>query len=186
MQRLWVSGYRSYELSIFNNKDKRVEVIKYALKNRLQRLLDDGQLDWIITGPNLGIEQWSVEVGLELSQDYQLRIAMIAPYANFSQHWNESNQLHYQELKDRVDFYASVSNQPYQSPQQLKNYQQFMFEHTDQALLVYDTECPGKPRYDYDFIKNGQKNKAFDLQLIDFYDLQDAAQDYLEENSKDF
>ncbi len=31
---LWVTGYRSYELGVFNSKDKKVEVIKYALQRR--------------------------------------------------------------------------------------------------------------------------------------------------------
>lgn len=186
MQRLWVSGYRSYELNIFNDHDKRIDIIKYALKKQFQNLLEDGRLDWIITGPNLGVEQWAIEAGLELSQEYPLRIAMIAPYANFVQRWNKKHQLHYQELKEEVDFYASVSKSPYQSPQQLKNYQQFMFEHTDQALFVYDTEHPGKSHYDYDFIKNHQKDKSFELQLIDFYDLQDTAEEYLAANNKNF
>ncbi|MBD5429639.1 DUF1273 domain-containing protein [Lactobacillus sp.] len=186
MQRLWVSGYRSYELNIFNDNDKRIEVIKYALKKQLKTLLDNNQLDWIITGANLGVEQWAIEAGAELAADYDLRIAMITPYTNFSQRWNEKNQLHYQELKEEVDFYAAVSNQPYQNPQQLKNYQQFMFNHTDQALFVYDTEHPGKPHYDYDFIKNSQKDKSFELQLIDFYDLQDSAQEYLEASENNF
>lgn len=183
MQRLWVSGYRNYELNIFNDKDKRIDVIKYALKRQFQNLLENAQLDWIITGSNLGVEQWAIEVGLELSQKYPLRIAMMVPYEHFAQCWNEKNQLHHQKLKEEVDFYASVSKRPYQSPQQLKNYQQFMFEHTDRALFVYDTEHPGKPHYDYDFIKNKSKNKPFELQLIDFYDLQDIANEYLMVNN---
>ncbi|WP_281510461.1 SLOG family protein, partial [Lactobacillus taiwanensis] len=30
MKRLWVTGYRSYELSIFSDKDPKLAVIKYA------------------------------------------------------------------------------------------------------------------------------------------------------------
>lgn len=183
MQRLWVSGYRNYELNIFNDQDKRLEVIKYALKKQLENLLEEGQLDWIITGPNLGVEQWAIEVGLELAKTYPVRTSMIMPYANFSQRWNEKNQLKLEDLKEKVDFCAAVSSRPYQSPQQLKNYQQFMFEHTDQALFVYDSEHPGKPHYDYDFIKNNQKEKDYPLHLIDFYNLEDMAREYAEENS---
>lgn len=66
MHRLWISGYRSYELNVFGDKDPKIAVIKYALKNYLVNLLEEGQLDWIITGANLGVEQWSAEVGIEL------------------------------------------------------------------------------------------------------------------------
>lgn len=33
MKRLWVTGYRSYELSIFSDKDPKLTVIKYTLTN---------------------------------------------------------------------------------------------------------------------------------------------------------
>ena len=33
--RLWITGYRSYELGIFNDNDPKVAVIKYCLENNL-------------------------------------------------------------------------------------------------------------------------------------------------------
>lgn len=30
MQRLWVTGYRSYELSVFGENDEKLKVIKYS------------------------------------------------------------------------------------------------------------------------------------------------------------
>ena len=59
MQRIWISGYRSYELGTFGDKDPKITVIKYAIKQYLTNLLEEGQLDWVITGANLGVEQWS-------------------------------------------------------------------------------------------------------------------------------
>ena len=67
MQRLWVTGYRSYELNTFSDNDPKIAVVKYVLKRRFVDLIEEGQLDWIITGANLGVEQWAAEVGLELS-----------------------------------------------------------------------------------------------------------------------
>lgn len=179
MKRLWVTGYRSYELNIFNEKDKKLQVIKYTLKKYYRSLLENGELDWILSGGNLGIEQWSLEVGLELAKEYPIQIGMLTPYADFSKNWNEKNQLRFEELKNKVDFYASISKKTYQNPGQLKNYQQFMFTHSDQALLIYDTEHPGKSRYDYEFIKKIQEKNDYELNLIDFYDLQEAAEEYL-------
>lgn len=87
----------------------------------------------------------------------------------------------YQKLLEQVDFTASTSNYPYMSPAQLKNYQTFMLEHTDRAVLIYDPEHPGKPKYDYEVIKNYQKSHDYPVDIIDFYDLQEAAEEY-EEN----
>ena len=64
MQRIWVTGYRNYELGTFGDKDPKITVIKYAIKNYLRQLLEDGQLDWVITGGQLGVEQWTVETAL--------------------------------------------------------------------------------------------------------------------------
>lgn len=186
MQRLWISGYRSYELSVFDPKDKKITVIKYAITNYLKRLLDEGQLDWVISGPNLGIEQWGLQAALDLSNEYNLHTSLITPYIDFSKRWNETNQAALSNLKQEVDFFASTSNSPYQSPIQLRNYQNFMINHTDRALLVYDPEHPGKPHFDYDLIQKYQKQKDYPLDLIDFYDLQDAAEEYSENHNPDF
>lgn len=182
MQRLWISGYRSYEFGVFNPKDKKIIVIKYAIKNYLRRLLEEGQLDWVISGPNLGVEQWGLEVALELQQEYDLHTSMMTPYLDVEKRWNETNQTQFLQLKDKVDFYASTSNSPYKNPGQLRNYQNFMLTHSDRSLMIYDPEHPGKPKYDYELIKSYQEKKDYPLDLIDFYDLQDAAQEYNENN----
>lgn len=180
MQRLWVTGYRSYELNVFNNKDPKITVIKYALSNYFKALLDDGELDWIITGANLGVEQWAAEAACALRKDYPVHVSMMTPYEEFASRWNENNQANFINLKDKVDFFAATSNSPYQSPMQLRNYQNFMLLHTDRALMIYDEEHPGKPKYDFKAITNYQKRHNYPLDLIDFYDLQDSAEEYQE------
>ncbi|RVU71736.1 MULTISPECIES: DUF1273 domain-containing protein [Lactobacillus] len=180
MQRLWITGYRSYELNAFSDKDPKITVIKYALKNYLTNLLEDGELDWIITGANLGVEQWAAEVGLELREEYGVRVSVMIPYENFADRWNENNQAKFLNLKEKVDFFASTSNLPYKNPGQLRNYQNFMVLHTDRALMIYDEEHPGKPKFDYNLIRKYQEEKDYTLDLIDFYDLQDAAEEYAE------
>lgn len=60
-----------------------------------------------------------------------------------------------------------------------------MIQHTDRALMIYDTDHPGKPKYDYNLIQKYQETKEYPLDLIDFYDLQDAAEEYQENHSKD-
>lgn len=50
--------------------------------------------------------------------------------------------------------------------------------HTDGALMIYDTENPGKPKFDYNLIRDYQKTTDYPLELIDFYDLQDEAEEY--------
>ena len=92
MQRLWVTGYRSYELNVFGDRDPKITVIKYALKNYFVSLIEEGQLDWIITGANLGVEQWAAEVGLELGEKYPVRTSIMIPYEEFANRWNETKK----------------------------------------------------------------------------------------------
>ncbi|CCI85572.1 hypothetical protein FC52_GL000263 [Lactobacillus pasteurii DSM 23907 = CRBIP 24.76] len=186
MERLWVTGYRAYELNVFGDKDPKIQVIKYALKQRLVSLLEEGALDWVITGANLGTEQWAAEVALELREEYPLKVSVIIPYENFADRWNDSNQSKFLNLKNQVDFFASTSKTPYSSPAQLRNYQNFMLKHTDSALMVYDTEYPGKPKYDYSLIRKYQESENYELDLLDFYDLQSFAEEYSEKNRKDY
>lgn len=56
-KRLWVTGYRAYELNVFGSNDPKLKVLKTSLKNTLMQFLDEG-LEWLITGGQLGVEQW--------------------------------------------------------------------------------------------------------------------------------
>lgn len=104
MKRVWITGYRSYELGVFNQKDPKIKVIKYCLKNHLRSLLENGELDWVISGAQLGVEQWALEATIELQKDYPVNVSMMVPYQEFSNRWNEDNQNHFLSLKEQVDF----------------------------------------------------------------------------------
>ena len=57
MTSLLVTGYKSFELGIFKDKDPKVTIIKKAIKRDFKRFLDDG-VDWMIFTGNLGFEFW--------------------------------------------------------------------------------------------------------------------------------
>lgn len=184
MSRLWVSGYRSYELGIFQSKDPKVTIIKEAIKQFIRQRIDDG-VDWIITGPQLGVEQWTIEVTLELKKDFpELKVALMLPFAQFGSQWNEDNQNTLTQLTTAVDFSDQVSDAAYHSPQQLKNYQQFMLAHTDEALLVYDPENEGKPGYDLTAANTYAEQHPYPISLIDFDQLQETADEYFERQNQ--
>lgn len=178
--RLWVTGYRAYELNVYGAHDKKIDVIKYCLKQELTQRLDDG-LEWIITGCNQGTDQWAAAVGLELKKDYpDLKIAMMAPYADFGSRWQENSQEQLADLRQRVDFTAATSKQAYAGGWQLAEFGSFMSSHTDAALMLYDPEHPGKNKYDYNRVKNLGPERNYNVSLITMYDLQDAADEMAE------
>jgi len=180
VSRLWLTGYRSYELGVFGTQDPKILEIKDTLKKLLINKIENGT-DWLITGGQLGVEQWAVEVGLSLKPDYpELKIAVMTPFSDFGGNWNEDNKGRYAQLASQVDFHQSVSEQPYHGPQQLRNYQEFMLTHTDEAVMVYDLEVEGKPKYDYQVIHRYQDQHAYPLTLIDMDWLQESANEYQE------
>ncbi|WP_054676202.1 DUF1273 domain-containing protein [Lacticaseibacillus sharpeae] len=189
LKRLWVTGYRAYELNVHGQKDPHIPVIKDSLKNILGDYLDDG-LEWLITGGQQGTEQWAAEVALELKKDYpDLQVAIMLPYQNFGERWQESSQEALAQLRTRVDFSASISNDPYKGGYQLAQYGQFMTDHTDGALFVYDPDFPGKPDYDYRRVQNLPARREYDFRNISMDDLEETARALAEaeaERNNDF
>lgn len=175
MSRLWISGYRSYELGVFGDKDPKIEIIKFALQDAINQKIDNG-VEWIITGPQLGVEQWGAEVALQAKEDYpELKVAIMRPFAEFGNQWNETNKMKLADLMKQVDFSDQVSDQPYTNPSQLKNFQAFMLSHTDEALFVYDEEHEGKSKYDYLAAQQFANQHPYPITLIDFDQLQEYA-----------
>lgn len=188
MHRIWVSGYRAYELEIFNDNDPKVTVIKSVIKEQLQaRLNQSTDTFWLITGPQSGIERWTLQVGLKLQSDYaQLKIGLMSPYLNVEKRWKPENQAQLSQLRSLVDYSASVSNHDYQSASQLRDYQRFMLNHTDEMLLIYDPEMENnpdrksKPFWDYRAAKRYAEDQDYPIMVIDFDQLQEAAEEIAE------
>ena len=186
MRRLWVTGYRRYELNVFKDDDPKVKVIKDVLSRELRSRLEESDDEfWLITGPQLGVEQWSAEVALDLKAIFpQLKVSIMMPFTEFGQQWNENNQAKLENLQSKVDFSASVSDHPYQSPQQLRVFQHFMLTHTDEALLIYDPDHEGKEKYDYQAIQRYAESNEYSYRLIDFDELQEAAIEWQERQAE--
>ena len=177
IQRIYVTGYQSYELGIFSEQDPRVQVIKNVLKKELTALIENG-LEWVMISGSLGTEIWTGQVVKELKQEYpEIKLAVIFPFEEFGNNWKEHNQLLLSELIQTADYVDSVSHQPYQNPQQFKNHVNFLLQHTEAALLVYDTEYPGKSKFFLADVEKFQEQNPYDLLTITMDDL---------ENSSDF
>ena len=138
-------------------------------------------LEWVITGGQLGTEQWALEVAEKIAMtNFELKTSLMYPFSEFGSNWKEDKKIKLKELEENCDFSAKVSSRPYESPPQLRNYQRFMLEHTEGCLLLYDKENEGKSRYDYEAILRHQENNDYFLQTIDMFDLQDASEQYQE------
>lgn len=191
MHRLWVSGYRSFELNIFKDDDPRVSVIKSILKEAIsQRLNQTTDTFWLLSGPQMGVERWALQVGLKMKAAYpQLNLGMMLPYRNFEANWNEENQANLAQMISSVDFAGYTSEENYQNPQQLQFYQAFMEDHSDELLLIYDPAKDAeaeegtpksKPFWTYRAAQRYAQSHDYPISNYDFDDLQEAAEDWLE------
>lgn len=167
MASLLLTGYRAFELGIFSDKDPKVAVIKKLLKKLLISYCEEG-FEWFILTGNLGFEYWALEVLQELKKDYPITIATIFLFENHGQHWNESNQEKLAAFK-AVDF-VKYSFPSYENPSQFKSYNNFLINHTDEALLFYDPENETHLKYFYqEMLKENYKVSLLDFERLNEY-----------------
>lgn len=171
MSTILITGYKSFELGIFKDKDPKIAVIKKAIKRDLLRFLDEGA-EWFVFLGNLGFEYWALEVALDLQQTYDVQLATIFLFKNHGENWNESNQEKLSAFK-QTDFVKYVYDS-YQNPSQLKKYNQFLLNNTDGAYLFYDEDKETSLKYLYQLVKS---KDDYWLKGLTFEELNDMAQD---------
>ena len=172
MKSILISGYRSYELNIFNQSDPKYVFLKEFIKNRLITYIENGTEWFVITG-QLGVELWAGEVVLELKEDYpEVNLAVLLPFTSFGVNWNETNKTLFDEIIHQADYVNYTSNKEYESPAQLKGNQVFAVRNTDGAFIIYDTmvgeSADGKPKYLYELILQYQEQAEYDLNMVGF------------------
>lgn len=138
MTSILVTGYKSFELGVFNDKDPKIPVIKKAIRRDILRFCDEG-LSWLIFTGNLGFEYWAFEVAQDLKDEYGFQVAVIFPFQTHGQNWNEANQEKLARFK-QADF-VKYTYEDYQGPQQFRNFNQFLLNNTDSAYVFYDPEA---------------------------------------------
>jgi uncharacterized phage-like protein YoqJ len=169
---LAISGYKPFELGIFKNDHPSVLFIKAAIKKSLLPLVDEG-LEWVLISGQLGVELWAAEVIFDLQTEFpDLKLAVITPFLDQEASWKENNKEWYESVLARADFIDSVTKKGYEKPWQFRLKNQFFIEKSDGLLLLYDQEKEGSPKYLYEMAIHYQKEHAFPLELITFYDLQ--------------
>lgn len=169
-----ITGYRNYEIGVFQDKDPKIAVIKKVLKSTCIQLIEEGVTWFVVTGA-LGVEMWAAEVIFDLQAEYEVSLSVISAYTEFYAKWNEKNQQAIETILAQADHVDAVSHKPYESPQQLKNHTQFLLQHTTGCLAVYDEEYPGKSRYFIEDAKQYQTNHSYEILYLTMDDLQNAA-----------
>lgn len=172
-----ITGYRSFELGIFQAKDPKLSLLYKFIKQSLIEWIENG-VEWVVIGGNLGIELWAAEMVIELKQEgYVVQLAIILPFVDFGKQWNDKNKALLDKVLSAADYVNYVSQKPYEHPSQLSNHTRFVAQHTDMLWAIYDALYPGKSQF---FIKEFTKIKGIEnVYLVSMDELQDFSYDYL-------
>ncbi|EIT86646.1 hypothetical protein A374_03709 [Fictibacillus macauensis ZFHKF-1] len=174
MKNVLVTGYKAHELGIYNEKHEGIYYIKKALERRLQQLIEEEGLEWVIISGQSGVEMWAGEVTVHLRENYpHVRLAILTPFQDQQSKWKEERQAQYEELLRQADFVESLSHKPYESPGQLRSKNRFLVQKTDGIVALYDEDKPGSPRFYLENAKLRQENDAsYEILYITPYDLE--------------
>ena len=190
MKVLTLTGYKAHELQIFKQDHPAVDVIKLAIKRRLNNLLEEHeQLEWVLISGQLGVELWAAEVVFELQEEWpRLKLAVITPFLEQEESWNENNKEYYEFILSQADYVDSVTKKKYDNPNQFRLKNQFLIQKSDGLLVVYDEERTGNPKYIVDLAKQKKSatNQSYEIIYIDFYELQLVMEEINEQKQNDF
>ncbi|MDO5374788.1 MAG: DUF1273 domain-containing protein [Staphylococcus rostri] len=146
-QSMYITGYKSYELNIFSEDAKEVSYLKAFIKQKLIGYIEEG-LEWVLIQGQLGIELWAAACVIELKETYpELKLGVITPFQNHTSKWRETQQAQYQTIISQADYVNSVFHSDYVGPHQFQAADQFMLDHTDITVLIYDEEQEASPKY---------------------------------------
>lgn len=141
IKNLLVTGYRAHELGIFNQKHEGITYIRKAITGKLIPLIEEG-LEWVITPGQYGVDLWACEAAIQLQEQYpQLKCSIISAYKNPEENWKEDKKDYYAQILSRIDYYGTVSDQPYDGVWQLTARDDLLLRKTDGILLFYDEEA---------------------------------------------
>ena len=168
MTSLLITGYKSFELGVFKDKDPKVNIIKKAIKRDLKRFLDEG-VDWMIFNWEPRFLILGTISSQRTSKDYPLKLATLFPFESHGQNWNEANQTKLAAFK-QVDF-VKYSFPAYQSPAQFKQFNQFLIDNTDQAYLFYEPENETNLKYFYGMMLEA---RGYPVSRLTFDDLNEV------------
>lgn len=140
MKNVLVTGYRAHELNIFGQKHPGIAYIQKAITAKLVQLAEEG-LEWVISPGQYGVDLWACEAAIDLKKLYpDLKVAIITAFANPEENWKEDKKDYYNRILQGIDFYETVSRQPYVGPWQFQARDDLLFRKTDGIVLVYDEE----------------------------------------------
>ncbi|WP_394217355.1 SLOG family protein [Halobacillus trueperi] len=176
MKTIVVTGYKPMEMGIFKHNDPKVEFVKETIKKRLRSYIEEG-LQWVLISGQMGVEIWTAEVVLDLKEQYDVKLGVLPPFENQEERWPEDLKLVYEEVTMTADFYQPIYNKGYEGPYQFKAKDQFLIDHSDGCLVLFDEDTEGSPQYFLRGAKKAQNQGEYEIVYITPLDLEETVEE---------
>lgn len=177
MKSVYITGYKPFELNIFKNDEKEVKMIQLYFEDKLKQYIDEG-LEWVIISGQLGIELWVAEVVIRMKKQYPIKLAIIPPFLNHDEKWNDVNKLYYSEIKSLADFVTSTYDAPYDGGYMFREATQFILNHTEGTIIFYDEINEASPKYTMQALIDFTEKNNYNMDIVTFDDLMVFINDY--------
>ncbi|GAA0297436.1 putative phage-like protein YoqJ [Gracilibacillus halotolerans] len=181
MKTITLTGNRPWELAIQHPEDKRIAIIKEAIRRKLISMIDNG-LEWVIMTGQIGVELWAAEIILDLKESYPIKLGIFPPFLEYESRWPDFYQAKFQEIIEASDFYQPLYPKTYEGPYQLKNKDNWLIDKTDGACILGDEEYLGSVTFFAEKAKKAVEAGNYEILFITPFDLEDVAREMAEEN----
>lgn len=180
--RLWISGYRAYELNLFSYTDQKAQFLQQFFYARMKEQVEQG-VDWFLFKGQTGVEYLAFQAGLQLKEVYpELQLAVFWPFLHYGQQWSETNQSLLQCYRQQADYWNITSHKEYENPEQLKQQENFLLTHSEGLLCLYDAEVPGSIAYTYQrACRYQEQNKDYKILAYPLEEVQTFIDEKLQE-----
>ena len=159
MKTLCFTGHRPQKMGGFGNSPK-VQSIKKALREEIILSLKEGY-ERFISGGALGVDQWAIEILIDLKKEYpNLKIVIARPFPSQDKIWPEDSRKHFIKLCQQSDEVVDVNPDPFTSwKMQARN--DYMINLSSRVIAVFD----GTPGGTANAVKSAQK-KNKEIRII--------------------
>lgn len=130
-RRCCFTGHRPEKLSVTE------EDIKRELKKEIRLAIADG-FNVFITGMAPGVDIWAAEIILELREQEDLRLKLIAasPHPGFENRWSMDWQKRYAAIMAKADYIKEVCAHYSRGVYQIRN--EWMVDHSARVIAVWN------------------------------------------------
>ena len=131
MHRCCFTGHRPEKLS------ESEEIVKGELKKEIRLAFEDG-FNVFITGMAPGVDIWAAELVLELREQENLPLKLIAasPHPGFENRWSLDWQKRYAAIMAKADFIKEVCPHYSRGCYQIRN--EWMVDHSARVIAVWN------------------------------------------------